>query len=274
MKSLSVVIPSRNGEVLLRRYLPVIHQETVDCGGELIVVDDCSSDGTKEFLIKSHPSATIIERKGEPAFCRAVNLGMSQASGDYLLLLNNDTIPEKGSFAGLVAALSRSSDTTAAAVPAIPRPDGTDDSLFRCGFVRGLAVTGQDATGLPYPSGACALWKKEAWNSLGGLDCRYSPIYWEDADMGLRMHKMGYRMIHCSSITVRHMHAATMGASPDTRALRERNRFIFMNTHFARGRKGLSTMLWMPVHLAAAFLRGNRAFLRGYFDYREWRRKR
>jgi GT2 family glycosyltransferase len=126
---LSVVIPSRNGRDILEKYLPGIVRETFHCNGELLVVDDCSTDGTKEYLSVEHPRIKVIERTGEPAFCRAVNLGMNKASGSYLLLLNNDTVPEPGSFSALVERLHSEDESTAVAIPSIPRPDGTDDSL-------------------------------------------------------------------------------------------------------------------------------------------------
>ena len=274
MKALTVVIPSRNGKHILEKYITAILEETIRCGGELIVVDDCSTDGTAKFLLENHPSARVIERTSEPGFCRAVNLGMEEAHGEYLLLLNNDTIPEPGSFKLLLSELSRSDSEVAAAVPSIPRPDGSDDSLFKWIFRRGLAVTGQNLPGESYPSGACALWKREAWKSLNGLDSRYAPIYWEDTDLGVRMHKMGYTMIRCRKAVVRHMHAATMGALPETEALRERNRFIFMDAHCSGFKQSLSTRLWLPVHLFTAFLRRDRAFTRGYAEYRKWGRKK
>lgn len=265
MKKLSVVIPSRNGREILKKYLPEILRETLAVSGELLVIDDCSSDGTAEFITGMHSSIKLIQRKTEPAFCRAVNLGMCTASGEYLLLLNNDTIPMRNSFGILAGCLQSAGEETAVAVPSIPRPDGTDDSLFRWGRKRGLAVTGQEVRGHTYPSGACALWKREAWEALDGLDCRYAPIYWEDVDMGVRMMKKGYGMVRCPEAVVKHMHASTMGATPETKTLRERNRFIFMETH------GVKPGLWLPVHLMAAYLKGNSSFLNGYREYRKWR---
>ena len=268
MNALSVVIPSRNGRELLKNYLPAILRETADCNGELILVDDCSTDGTIEYLRVEHPSVKVIERTDKPAFCRAVNLGMKRASGSFLLLLNNDTIPGMGSFKALLQRLRSADELTAVALPSIPRPDGTDDSLFRVGVERGLAVTGQLVSGYPYPSGACALWRREAWEALEGLDHRYAPIYWEDADMGVRMLKKGYSMLLCPEITVDHIHASTMGTSAETMALRERNRFIFMDAH------GMNPGLWLPIHLFSAVLKRNRPFLRGYSAYRRWRKNR
>lgn len=143
MNELSVVIPSKNGAGILQKYLSVIVEEVQTAGGELIVVDDCSEDDTLETISMKFPFAKLIERTGEPAFCRAVNLGMRIASGKYLLLLNNDTVPERGSFAALLDSLKITDDSIAVAVPSIPRPDGSDDSTYRWLFRRGLAVTGQ-----------------------------------------------------------------------------------------------------------------------------------
>lgn len=268
---LSVVIPSRNGADILRRFLPAILAETRRARGELILVDDCSCDATAGLIINEYPSVRLLRRKGEPAFCRAVNLGMSKAESDLLLLLNNDTVPEEGSFTALGEELGNAPEETAAAVPAIPRPDGTDDGNFRWAFLRGLAVTGENIPGQPYPSGACALWKREVWEELGGLDTRYSPIYWEDADLGVRMSGAGYRMRRCPHVTVAHHHASTMGAGEASRRLQERNRFIFMDANCGSRRERLSTALWLPLHLMKARLCGNRAFIQGYGDYREWK---
>jgi len=274
MKSLSVIVPSRDGEDILLRYLPGIIRETEICGGELIIVDDCSTDGTSRLVSREFPAVKLIRLEGEPAFCRAVNTGMQSARGDFLLLLNNDTIPGEGSFRALVDSLGNSESSVAVAVPSIPRPDGTDDSQFRCQFRRGLALTGQFETGQRYPSGACALWKKDAWLSLGGLDCRYAPIYWEDTDMGVRMAKMGYSMIICPEISVKHMHASTMGAEFQTRVLRERNRFIFMDANCSERSLRVQTGFWLPLHLLHAAVDGNRAFIEGYSAFREWRKHR
>ena len=270
--NLSVVIPSRNGLSILKVFLPAIIRETLRAQGEVIVVDDCSEDDTSIQIKSLFPGVTLLSRKKNPGFCNAVNLGMSRGEGKYLLLLNNDTVPEENSFSRLVTALDESDESVAVAVPAIVRPDGSDDGGYRWAFRHGLAVTGDNIPGEEYPSGACALWKRSAWEELEGLSSRYAPIYWEDTDMGVRMHKAGYSMIRCPDITVQHMHAATMGSSLKSEILRERNRFIFMDANCNSAARSLSRALWLPVHLFFAGLWGNKAFTGGYRDYLKWRR--
>ncbi len=272
MKNLSVVIPSRNGLHILKEFLPAILRETMRAEGEVIVVDDCSEDNTSTEIPTLFPEVRTLSRKQNPGFCHAVNLGMSGARGRYLMLLNNDTVPAENSFSELVSALDESKKNVAVAVPSIIRPDGSDDSSYRWAFIHGLAVTGEDIRGEEYPSGACALWKRHIWEELGGLSSIYAPIYWEDTDLGVRMHKAGYFMKRCRNITVKHMHAATMGSSLESETLRERNRFIFMDNNCNSTGRKISRALWLPVHLLIATVKKNRAFTDGYRNYQKLKR--
>jgi O-antigen biosynthesis protein len=269
---LSVVIPSRNGLGILRRTLPVILESLPGCS-EVLVVDDGSEDGTAEAMPGEFPKVRLLVRTGEPGFCHAVNLGMEQAVGSLLLLLNNDVLPGEGSIAVLCDRLEASPERVAAAVPVIRRPDGTDESLVRYDLRHGLAVASVGGRGTPYPSGACSLWRRTAWEALGGLDTAFAPIYWEDADIGARAAAEGWRLLRVPEVRVLHDHAATMGHSPGSMTLRERNRLIFTRKHFGGFRERvLRAVLWMPLHLLKARFTGNRAFLGGYADYRKVRK--
>ncbi|MFO7627550.1 MAG: glycosyltransferase [Candidatus Fermentibacteraceae bacterium] len=261
--TVSVVIPSRNGLEFLKKQLPVLIE---DNRLEVLVVDDCSSDGSTEALRKAFPSLRVLTRNGNPGFCYAVNEGMEAASSDLLLLLNNDVTPEPGCFEGMALWLSDAPSSVAVAVPKIMRPDGTDDGSMEWGFHRGLAFTAPGA-GNPYPSGACALWRRDAWFALGGLSTRYAPIYWEDADLGARMTRSGMVMARYDGPGVLHDHAATMGKSIDSETLRERNRFLFMESWCSSAGMRARTWVWLPVHLALAKLKGNKAFTNGYAQY-------
>lgn len=262
--AISIVIPSRNGAGHLAKHLPPLLSERP---AEVVVVDDCSTDGSTGFLQRDFPAVRVIARTGSPGFCHAVNEGMKAATSPLLMLLNNDVTPEPGCFEGMARMLSGAPPSVAVAVPTITRPDGTDDGSIEWGFRRGLAFTAPGA-GNPYPSGACALWRREAWSALGGLAERYAPIYWEDADMGARMAASGMLMARFKGPGVLHDHAATMGGNPGVEALRERNRFIFMESWCASKGMRASTRAWLPVHLALAVLTGNRAFTNGYAQYK------
>lgn len=262
-RTMTVVIPSRNGLGFLRKQLPALLE---DDRLEVVVVDDCSTDGSSETVRKEFPNAKVLRRDGKPGFCYAVNAGMEAASTDFLMLLNNDVTPEPGCFEGMVRWLSNAPPSVAVVVPRITRPDGTDDGAMEWGFRRGLAFTGPLA-GHPYPSGACALWRRDAWFSLGGLSARYAPIYWEDTDLGARMDHRGMQMARYEGSGVMHDHAATMGRNAESEIIRERNRFVFMESWCSTAAMRAMTWAWLPIHLASATLMGRSAFLKGFSRY-------
>ena len=266
---LSVVIPSRNGAALLRRYLPPVLRESRGLG-EVVVVDDGSTDDTGQVLSEfDYRNLRRVSRAGGPnGFCYTVNRGMEEAEGDLLLLLNNDVEPERGAFRALVRAAEQADERTYALVPSIVRPDGTEEGGCVVRMTRGLPRTSMSGPGIPYPSGACSLFPRRAWERLGGLSTRFAPIYWEDVDLGLRAREMGMRLARVPGSVVNHQHAATMGRTLESEILRERNRLLLADTSPLPAGWRAMFRLWLPYHLLMAGLRGNRAFRGGY---RQWR---
>jgi O-antigen biosynthesis protein len=261
----SIVIPSRNGLEILKRCLPPLLSQAG--GWEVIVSDDGSSDGTSVEGAARFPGVRFLPRTGEPGFCYAVNEGMASARGDVLLLLNNDVIPEPGALESLAGVLADAPGEVFAAVPHIERAGLGDEGGMVFAFRHGLAVTAPSGPGRIYPSGACTLFRRSGWRELGGLDERYAPIYWEDADLGARAARAGLGIIRAPCSRWVHEHAATMGSRLSVRRLRERNRFVFMQAHFGGAARRLSTLSWLPVHVISAVVRGRFEFPLGLLDF-------
>ncbi|MBN1434005.1 glycosyltransferase [Candidatus Fermentibacterales bacterium] len=263
---LSVVIPSRNGSSLLREYLPAVLEDAR--GAEIIVVDDCSEEDLAGLVAMEFPGVRLIGREPPRGFCFAVNEGVEASNSPFVMVLNNDVAPEPGCFAELVSRLESAPAEVFCVVPRIIRPDGSDESRVTVRFRRGLAVSSIDHRGVPYPSGACSLYRREKWGTLGGYSRAYAPIYWEDADLGMRARRAGMRMERVESAVVRHHHAATMGMTSEALTLRERNRIIFTRIHFARPMQRLLHRLWIPLHILSSLVRGRPEFLRGFLEAR------
>lgn len=107
MTRTSIIIPTFNGLGLLRSCVDAIRQLTPE-PYELIVVDNASSDGTAEYCRRE--KITFISLPANAGFPAACNHGLQLASGDELLLLNNDVIVSKGWLANLKAALYSAPD--------------------------------------------------------------------------------------------------------------------------------------------------------------------
>ncbi len=101
---ISVVIPSRNGKDLLRAMLPEVVRQVAQIGGEIVVVDNGSDDGTAVFLQSEYPGVVLELSADALSFARAVNIGIRKSRYAHICLLNNDMLVELGFFAALRAA--------------------------------------------------------------------------------------------------------------------------------------------------------------------------
>ena len=96
-KSVSIIIPSWNTRELLRQCLKslISNFQFPISNFEIIVVDNGSTDGSPTMVAKEFPQARLIKNKKNLGFGAANNQGMKTATGDYLLLLNSDTVVGK-----------------------------------------------------------------------------------------------------------------------------------------------------------------------------------
>src|SRR5437764_13847050 len=93
--TLSVVIVTFNSREALARTLSALSPELA-AGDELIVVDNASSDGTAALVPELAPRARLVETGANLGFAAACNAGAEVATGDLLVLLNPDAVPEPG----------------------------------------------------------------------------------------------------------------------------------------------------------------------------------
>jgi GT2 family glycosyltransferase len=97
----SIVIVTWNGRQYLEACLnAVAAQEGVDA--ETILVDNGSTDGSAAFVRERFPRVRIIELRENLGFAGGNNAGAREARGQYVVLLNNDTVPAPGWLAALI----------------------------------------------------------------------------------------------------------------------------------------------------------------------------
>ena len=98
---LSVVIANHNGIGVLQSCLDSLRRpQSITL--EVIVVDDASIDGSREFVARSYPEVRLIELSNNLGFGAASNRGAAISSARYILFLNNDTIVHRGALEDLV----------------------------------------------------------------------------------------------------------------------------------------------------------------------------
>jgi GT2 family glycosyltransferase len=90
MSDVTIVIPNYNGISFLDACLRSV-SELIEVSAEIIVVDNGSTDGSREFVKTHFPQCQLVCLDRNYGFCRAVNEGIRRANSPYVILLNNDT---------------------------------------------------------------------------------------------------------------------------------------------------------------------------------------
>ena len=216
----SIVIPVYNRASLTRQCLDALFGEGRPAVKfEVVVVDDGSTDTTRTML-DAFDEVRVLRHDRSLGFAHAVNAGAAGSSAEFLVFLNNDTIPEPGWLDALVAYADE--HPRAAAVGS--RLLYPNDTVQHAGIV----ITQEHIPrhiylGFPgdHPAvlksrrfravtGACALFRREPFEAAGGFDVGFTNGY-EDIDLCLRFGEAGYEVHYCAESVLVHLEKATRG---------------------------------------------------------------
>jgi GT2 family glycosyltransferase len=227
-KELSIVIVSFNAKAILLQCLESILNAEIGVPHEIIVVDNASTDGSPDMIETHFKDVVLIKNNGNLLFAKANNQGINIAEGKYLLLLNSDTIVQKGAIDLLIKFLS-DYPKAAAVGPKVLNVDGTLQSkgnpppsvhgtIFRwMGFHKIIPLKRLHHFLFPklywYPdeivrvgwiSGCCMLIRKEIINKIGGF-CEDLIFYGEDVEWCYRAIKAHYEVWYVPTASIVHI---------------------------------------------------------------------
>lgn len=221
---LSLVIVSYNTRDLLRQCLASIGEHCPSA--EVIVVDNASRDGSAAMVAEEFPGARLIASPSNDGFAAANNLGLARASGEFVVLLNSDTVLEDDSLSRC-AAWMRAEPRLGAASPLLVGVDGRPQECFH--RMPSLAGMLRRALRRPTPpldgdrdpagwlAGTALMVRREALEAAGGrLDDAYF-MYWEDADLSARLREAGWDLARFSGGHVLHYGGASGGGDDANR---------------------------------------------------------
>ena len=197
---LSVVIVTHNSRGAIEPTLAALEDELRE-GDELIVVDNDSGDGTPEAVERLAPRARLVETGANLGFAAGCNAGAAVASGELLLLLNPDAVPQPGFREAIERPLGESGW---AAWMGLVTDEGGRAVNTRGGVVHfpGIAWAGGAGEPLTEPlvagevgfaSGACLAIPLATWREAGGMPAEFF-LYQEDVDLSLRLRLGGGRI--------------------------------------------------------------------------------
>lgn len=211
--NVSIIIVNYNTKDLLINCINSIYNNINNISFEIIVVDNASIDGSVEALNVMFPKIQIISSGSNLGFGKANNLGVKKALGEYVFLLNSDTIliddaisklynffvsnEETLKIGGLGCRLIDEHDNTMNSGGGFPRVkyDFKEYYFQILSRVFKLKFKGSDEYDFTLPFfeinyviGADLMMKREVFNKLGGFDDNFF-MYYEEADLQYRLRK-------------------------------------------------------------------------------------
>lgn len=251
---------------------------------EVIVVDNGSHDGSAEaFLGADLAHRTAVIAAGDNlGFARGVNLGVSHAHGDFILLLNPDTTVRPGTIEHLVSFASAHPHHGVYGGRTL-RPDGTLDpsscwgemtlwslicfatlasTTFKGSFLdpESLGRWERDTVReVPIITGCLLLTARDVWDHLGGMDERYF-LYGEDAAFSSEARRLGYRPVVVPEAVIVHDVGASTGSTGRKRGMVMAGRTTLIRHTWRRPRRDIGIALlilgtWVRATLERALRR-------------------
>jgi GT2 family glycosyltransferase len=256
---LSVVIVNYNVKYFLEQCLHTAIKAASKVSSEIIVVDNDSVDGSCQVVEEKFPEVILIANKENLGFSKANNQAIRMAKGEYILLLNPDTVVEEDSFQKIVEFMDQTPDAGGLGVKMIdgkgrflpeskrglPTPEVAFWKMF--GFSRLFPRSkrfGQYHLGyldnnqvheVDVLAGAFMLLRRETLDKVGLLDEDYF-MYGEDIDLSYRITKGGYKNYYFPGTTILHYKGeSTKKGSINYVKVFYNAMIIFAGKHFSKG---------------------------------------
>ena len=233
----SIIILNWNGLEVLGPCLAAISQNTFVDEYEVIVLDNGSVEPGVEDAVRPYTKVRLIKESVNHGFSRGNNLAARQARGEYLVFLNNDTLPRPDWLRPLVE-MQRA--MPGAGVVGAKLVDAAGNTLYTGSYFQ-PAINAYADAGRNYPAasvkeprecevyvGCGILIRRELFEAVGGFDEHYFQGY-EDFDLCLKVRERGLKVMYCPASVVEHVENVSMKklSRRARRSSKERNREFF-----------------------------------------------
>ena len=244
MYSISVVIPNYNGEALLKSNIPSVYQALSSSNitdNEIIIADDASKDRSLEFIEKHYPEIILIKNPVNLGFSGNCNTGIQKAKKDLVFILNNDVKLSDKYFVPLLPYFDKKDTFGVGGRFMFPPPHQKLQGVAKypiCRFAhisstKNYLCDNQNSLYSWFISGAGLLADHKKLLSLGGFNELFNPYYGEDADLGFRAWRSGFKLYYEHTSVCFHANSTTTKKEhPDkVKIISKRNKFILHYLH-------------------------------------------
>jgi len=221
---------------------------------EIILVDNNSSDQSHLQSKKKFPKIHLIENNKNFGYCEGNNIGIRQAKGDFVVILNPDTIVEPSWLNELISAYNKFGDglyqpkILSLYEKDILQSTGNMLHLFGFGFARDKGVKDDNSRNkieqVGFASGTCLFTTSDILKKLEYLDS-FLFLYHDDLDLGWRAAQIGINSYYVPSSVIYHAESYILKWSSKKFFWLERNRKYCLKTHYSKDtRKKISFALF------------------------------
>jgi O-antigen biosynthesis protein len=257
--SASIVITNWNGKDLLKEILPtVIDAVNSDKKHEyeIIVVDDCSTDESIDFLIKNFPGVRVEKTPENMGFQKACNYGVEKSRHDIVMLLNNDIKMDHTSLEPLIEHFTDESVFAVSGKVFDWSKEkflyGNRGGYFKYGHFWLYEKEEEDPSQTLFACGGAFMCDKKKYQELGGFNNIFHPLYYEEIDISYRALKRGWKVLYEPKSNVYHRVQSTITKQHKKRMIgyiSGRNNYLFVWKNITDKKMILMSMLFTPLFL-------------------------
>ena len=238
----SVIVLNYNAGKLLLNCIESIKKSAYK-NFEIIVVDNISTDKSQETCKEKYPDIKLIQNDENFGYCEGNNIGIRAAKGDYIIILNPDTIVESNWIEELISAYSKFGEglyqpkILSLNEKQVLQSTGNMIHVFGFGFAKDKGKKdegiGEEIKKIGYASGTCLFTSRNVLDKVGLLDS-FLFLYHDDLDLGWRASQIGINSYYVPKSKIYHVESYSLKWSAKKFYWLERNRKYCLLTHYSK----------------------------------------
>ena len=238
----SVIVLNYNAGELLLNCIESIKKSSYK-NLEIIVVDNISTDKSQKICKEKHPDIKLIQNNKNFGYCEGNNIGIREAKGDYIVILNPDTIVEPNCIDELISAYNKFGEGLyqpkhlSLNEKTIYMSAGNMLNIFGFGYAREKGNKDQNQLNeieeIGYASGTCLFTSSNVLKKVGLFD-PFIFLYHDDLDLGWRASQLGIKSYYVPTSLIYHAESYSLKWNAEKFYWLERNRKYCILTHYSK----------------------------------------
>ena len=238
----SVIVLNYNAGELLLNCIESIKKSSYK-NLEIIVVDNISTDKSQKTCKEKHPDIKLIQNNENFGYCEGNNIGIREAKGDYIIILNPDTIVESNWIEELISAYNKFGEGLyqpkhlSLNEKTIYMSAGNMLNIFGFGYAREKGNKDQNQLNeieeIGYASGTCLFTSSNVLKKVGLFD-PFIFLYHDDLDLGWRASQLGIKSYYVPTSLIYHAESYSLKWNAEKFYWLERNRKYCILTHYSK----------------------------------------